>query len=285
MRVWCHHGLWPTRRVRGFSRCFLNRMIIVSAYMRVEEQGLPNDEVRPASNGSMLNSLNRIAECNSLAELASVVFRVADELLLSATAGGMLTGPKAATSDLFYFNNWPSTWLDVYRTKLIDGQDPIVRWALGSGAPITWLDLKAKLIPGDPGRKLFELAAANGFVEGFALPVRTTAGHLGLVSWGGDRPALSLDEQSLLQVVGTAALNHAEALTEDQSGHVIKVMTRRERDCVALLVKGLSEPDIAAALGISPVTARFHLDNARIKMRASSRAHLADIMTGLMHKF
>ena len=244
-----------------------------------------NQEVPSALIGSMPIWLASIAQCNTLAELAAVIFSLSGDLSLSATAGGMLTGPKAASDDLFYFNNWPASWLDIYRAKLVDGQDPIVRWALGSGAPITWLNLRAMLEPGDPGHKLFELAATHGFVEGFALPVRSMGGHLGLVSWGGDRPALSLDEQSLLQVIGAAALNRAEAITEEQSNQVIKVLTRRERDCVALLVTGLGEPEIAASLGISPVTARFHLDNARTKMRASSRAHLAAMMTGLMHKF
>jgi LuxR family transcriptional activator of conjugal transfer of Ti plasmids len=246
---------------------------------------VPNEDVPPASIGSMPIWLTNIAQCNTLAELATTIFGLSNALSLSATAGGMLTGPKSASDDLFYFNNWPASWLDIYRAKLVDGQDPLVRWALGSGAPISWLNLRAKLEPGDPGHKLFELAAAQGFIEGFALPVRSAAGHLGLVSWGGDRPALSLDDQSLLQVIGAAALNRAEVITEEQSSQVIKVLTRRERDCVALLIKGQGEPEIAASLGISPVTVRFHLDNARTKMRASSRAHLAAMMTGLMHKF
>jgi DNA-binding CsgD family transcriptional regulator len=137
----------------------------------------------------------------------------------------------------------------------------------------------------DPGHALFELAAQHGYKEGYVLPVRTVSGHLGLLSVAGDRPPLSLVEQSLLQVVGTAVLNRAEAITEEQPSTVIKALTKRERDCVALLIKDLGEPEIAAELGISTVTVRFHLDNVRVKMRAASRAHLVAIMTGMMHKF
>jgi DNA-binding CsgD family transcriptional regulator len=237
------------------------------------------------SMGSVAQWLARIAECKRVQDLAGVMFEISSALSLSATACGMLTGPKAASDSLFYFNNWPASWVDLYRANAIEGRDPVVRWALGSGAPITWLKLRAMLVPGDPGRLLFDLAAQHGYVEGFALPVRTAGGHLGLLSVAGNRPPLSVDEQSFLQVTGSAVINRAEAITEEQANQVIKAFTRRERDCVVLLVKGLGEPEIATALGISTVTARFHLDNARIKVRAASRAHLAAMMTGTMHNF
>ena len=245
----------------------------------------PDGSRAAVSVGSIALWLTRIADCKRVQDVAAAMFDISSGLSLSATACGMLTGPKATSDTLFYFNNWPASWVDLYRAHAIEGRDPLVRWALGSGAPVTWLKLRAMLEPGDPGHALFDLAAQHGYVEGYALPVRTTAGHLGLLSVAGDRPALSVDEQSFLQVTGSAALNRAEAITEEQASQVIKALTKRERACVALLVKGSGEPEIAAALGISAVTARFHLDNARIKVRAASRAHLAAMMAGMMHNF
>ncbi len=63
--------------------------------------------------------------------------------------------------------------------------------------------------------------------------------------------------------MGTAAIKRAEAITEAQSGDLIEAFTARERACAALLVRGLGESEIAAALGISATTVRVHLDNAR----------------------
>lgn len=226
--------------------------------------------------------LRQVRACTQLADLSGCVFRLCNALSMTAAAGGMLTGPKSVSDNLFYFNNWPASWLALYREKLVFGRDPIVRWALGSGAPITWLDLRARLDKSDPDLRLFELAASHGYTEGYVLPVRTTAGHLGLLSVAGDRPPLLADHQTVLQVVGTAAINRAEALTEGHATGLVAAFTARERECVALLVRGLGEQGIAAQLGISAATARFHLDNARVKMRASSRAHLATMMTGAM---
>ena len=104
---------------------------------------------------------------------------------LDVTAGGMLTGPKAESGDLFYFNNRPESWLAVYRASGLLEVDPIVRWAMASGTPSRWDDLASRLDAADPAREPCGLAARHGYRECFALPVRTLAGHLGLdsVSW------------------------------------------------------------------------------------------------------
>jgi len=48
-------------------------------------------------------------------------------------------------------------------------------------------------------------------------------------------------------------------------------LTPREREVLALLVKGLSNPEIGERLAISPLTAKFHVSNILSKLGASSR--------------
>jgi len=55
----------------------------------------------------------------------------------------------------------------------------------------------------------------------------------------------------------------------------------RETDCVALLVRGHTDEEIAAALAITHATVRFHLDGARRKAGARSRTHLAALAVAL----
>jgi DNA-binding CsgD family transcriptional regulator len=55
----------------------------------------------------------------------------------------------------------------------------------------------------------------------------------------------------------------------------------RETDCVALLVRGYTDEEIAAGLAISHATVRFHLDGARRKAGARSRTHLAALAVAL----
>lgn len=52
-------------------------------------------------------------------------------------------------------------------------------------------------------------------------------------------------------------------------------LTRRQIQCVVLLANGATDEEIASELAISHATVRFHLDSARRKFQARSRAHLA----------
>ncbi|WP_440069917.1 response regulator [Streptosporangium sp. OZ121] len=55
---------------------------------------------------------------------------------------------------------------------------------------------------------------------------------------------------------------------------VLKVLTRREREVVALVARGLSNDEIAAHMVISPFTAKTHVSRAMIKTGARDRAQL-----------
>jgi NarL family two-component system response regulator LiaR len=48
-------------------------------------------------------------------------------------------------------------------------------------------------------------------------------------------------------------------------------LTRREREVLALLMEGLSNPEIGERLTISPLTAKFHVSNILTKLGACSR--------------
>ena len=51
-------------------------------------------------------------------------------------------------------------------------------------------------------------------------------------------------------------------------------LTNREREVVALVAHGLSNDEIAAALVLSPTTAKTHVSRAMIKLGARDRAQL-----------
>lgn len=47
----------------------------------------------------------------------------------------------------------------------------------------------------------------------------------------------------------------------------------RQVQCLALIARGLTDPAIAEALSISETTVRYHVDQARRKLGATTRAH------------
>jgi DNA-binding CsgD family transcriptional regulator len=200
---------------------------------------------------------------------------------LTAYAGGMVTGPIAHSSLPLYFMNWPANWRAIYAERGWIRKDPAPRWALVSGAPVAWTDIIATLPRNDPGHEVYAEAIAYGYREGLVVPIRTADGSLGLVSSGGDRERLQPDEIAILAAFFTAALLRAEALTGASRPSTPSPLTLRERECTSLLVQGFADAQIAATLGISSETVRFHLDNARKKLGARSRAQLAAIASGI----
>jgi DNA-binding NarL/FixJ family response regulator len=58
------------------------------------------------------------------------------------------------------------------------------------------------------------------------------------------------------------------------SSDVMRVLTDREREVVALVAHGLTNDEIAAELVLSPATARTHVSRAMVKLGARDRAQL-----------
>lgn len=222
-----------------------------------------------------------IAACESMGALEDVFSSAMLEFGLTACASGMVTGPKSRSPDPFHFTSWPKPWLALYLERDFLRKDPIPRWAIGSGLPVRWSELKALLTPGDPGHEVFRTAEAWGFTEGIAVPVRSRSGALGLVSCGGDRKPLGAREQFVITSLSTAAFHKADELSQPGDPPAIPGFTSRERAAIRLLHQGLTDSDIARTLGISLTTARSHLNNARMKVGARSRTHLISLTADL----
>ncbi|MGH9831265.1 MAG: response regulator transcription factor, partial [Blastocatellia bacterium] len=62
-------------------------------------------------------------------------------------------------------------------------------------------------------------------------------------------------------------------------------LTAREVDVLGLIVKGNSNKEIAASLGISEATVKTHINNLLGKLGASDRTHAATIalQRGIIH--
>jgi DNA-binding NarL/FixJ family response regulator len=55
------------------------------------------------------------------------------------------------------------------------------------------------------------------------------------------------------------------------------LLTRREREVLQLLARGLNAPQIGATLFVSPATVRTHVQNAMTRLGASTRIHAVTI--------
>lgn len=105
---------------------------------------------------------------------------------------------------------------------------------------------------------------------------------LGLVTYGRGRRVSSLSmtferlelspaEAALVRTAG-AVLTERTAMLAAPDKVVVR-LTPREYDCLAYVAAGKTDWEISVILRLSQVTVRFHVDNARRKLKASNRAH------------
>ncbi len=225
-----------------------------------------------------MSASRALSSCDTVDKLSAMFCGQIRELGLTCAASGLITGPRASSENPFHFNNWPLEWRSEYAREGYLHVDPLARHALTSGAPASWSDVMSTLPRTDPGHKVCAAAAGHGFTEGMVIPFRDWDGEVGMVTMGGDRPKLTADEATFLTTLSSTAFFTAEALHRaDQGASARATFTPRELDCIALLGDGLTDGEIATALRVSRETVISHMENARRKVGARSRAHLLSI--------
>lgn len=85
-------------------------------------------------------------------------------------------------------------------------------------------------------------------------------------------------DQDMLDAVSAALARDAARRRVDQSGAALRerygTLTPREREVMALVVRGLLNKQVAGELGLSEITVKLHRGNAMRKMGARSLADL-----------
>lgn len=129
----------------------------------------------------------------------------------------------------------------------------------------------------DLARKRSRVVAYSGYDDDRLLARTIDAGALGFVIKGGSTEDL---------IEGIRAVSQGRRwlprpLTEKEIDEAIRIklpmLSRREREILELVSKGLTTDAVAEHLGLSAHTIRTHVKNAMRKLEATSRAHAVAI--------
>jgi LuxR family quorum sensing-dependent transcriptional regulator len=148
------------------------------------------------------------------------------------------------------------------------GQNPISQRALETDEPFCWHDL-ADALKHSP---LLVQATADGFVDGFCIPVRMPVGGRGLVSLlsqGSVR--LTAEDRLALRAMAHAA--HQQVLHLLPEASKSARLTAREREVLRWTAAGKTADATAGILSISVRTVEYHLLNAARKLNTANRTH------------
>lgn len=184
-------------------------------------------------------------------------------LLPRAALGAIVSGREVLAQKS------PPGWQAAYARKNLDHGNPVIL-ALGrTNVPFRWSE------GGHPelrGWKGLLLAKDLGVDDGFAVPCMDLMGRAGVLSIALARFEFDAQELRTIQFAAIAAYERMRALQPRALPAPLTKLTARERDCLAFVADGKSDAEIATVLRVSTGTVHFHVENAKRKLGAKTRA-------------
>ena len=180
----------------------------------------------------------------------------------------------------YIFGGTASGWAYRYQTKQYSIPDLVVAAIYRSSSAFT-LDEVAG--PTGARAPILQDSRNYGLFDGLCAPIRAGYDEVGFVLLGANHLLkLSDYERFLLQGMCGAYARAGLALLS------IRVdppsLTRRETECLRWVAVGRSDPQIGMILGISSNTVHAHVEAAKAKLNANSRAQLVlrAVMAGVL---
>lgn len=183
--------------------------------------------------------------------------------------------------------NYPDEWVRHYLARGYMEVDAVALEAARSPLPFHWQAALARPEHGAAAHRVFAEAAEFAIRDGFTVPIHSSSG-LSIIS-------LAIDDPALFTAKGTAR-RHAlhllalhfhlacdRALAEAPTPPA-PALTPREREVLVWAAKGKTGWEIAQILHLSERTVTYHVENARTKLGAASRAQavVAALTLGLI---
>jgi len=145
---------------------------------------------------------------------------------------------------------------------------PVFVHAARTNEPFAHSEVDVERDDGDP--ELLDRHLYSG--ETLIVPVANGSAAKGVAVLSGDKPDFSPVSRSLVQVATETAFDRARALpTGDPGPSVASLLSPRETAILSWAAAGKTDADIGGLLKISARTVRFHTDNAKRKLRVTTR--------------
>lgn len=221
------------------------------------------------------------------AEACIAIFRAAlDRCGIDTFATGEVD-LRFRSRSVFHVIDWPEDWRLYYFGSGLVYRDPLVGALEHRISPFTWTELRADRTLPQVGTEALERTAEAGWTDGLVVPLPRGGGkRVGIVSIVARRTRITELQKLLLPPL---CICFHERLRGMVAAHRLPVapagLTSRELDCLQLVAKGMSDRQIAAELHIAASTAHEHVEHARKRFDASTRAELAAaaISLGVIH--
>jgi DNA-binding CsgD family transcriptional regulator len=216
----------------------------------------------------------RLATARAPVDVLRLLAQEAGALGFPTFAIGALPGPMLLDLPPFFHTNWAPELVDMLRDHIDD--DPVSRVATLTTRTVSWVELKGgrsplRLTAGH--RAALALVEEAGVRHGLIVPIHGPHGYRAVASFHGGDGAEPPGARALLHLY---ALYAHERLRELHAGDARTgappPIGPREREALRWMLAGEADEAIAARMGVSLRTVRFHFDSARRKLGCRTRA-------------
>jgi len=224
----------------------------------------------------------RLRLCETTADCATLFRNAIAPYQFDTFACGELD-LKRKERHAFFVIDWPDDWRRFYLGNKIMDRDPVVDMLQRFQEPFTWGDIERLPDLSRSAREVIAMARAAGWTDGLVIPIRRGAKHrYGLVSLVGKGPVIDPETRAVLSLMGICFFDYVRSLVPECGFAAAPAsLTPREMECVRLVAQGNSDRAIAKLLGISHPTAHEHVESAKRKLRAATRAEMIGVAASL----
>jgi len=221
---------------------------------------------------SSLLHFEPILNASSLTELAREVRQAIRHLGFQHYLYGARIQTQSGETLQYIFSGYPEEWMQAYQAARHIEIDPIVEHCFlrNSATPVMWDN---RLFNTPERRKFWEEAQGFGVGSGLSVPIRGSRGEVALFSAANPelgRDAVEHQAQMAGMLYVLSGYLHEAIRQLVYAPHLIQVappkFTAREIECLAWWANGKTVWEIANILNLSERTARFHLDNIKLKL-------------------
>jgi LuxR family quorum-sensing system transcriptional regulator CciR len=183
-----------------------------------------------------------------------------------------------APAGVVRLHNYPDEWVETVVRRRYFTIDPVHIVSQRSATGFHWSEFSKFISLTGPQQVMQAEAKRAGIADGFTVPVNVPGEYTGSISYavesGANFPHASLPVANFLGPIAFEAARRISGGASRQPDQAEVHLTTRQLDCVTLVAHGKSDVDIAAILGLSPATVRFHVDSARDRMQVATRTQL-----------
>ncbi|MDF3023063.1 MAG: transcriptional regulator, LuxR family [Alphaproteobacteria bacterium] len=193
-------------------------------------------------------------------------FRGFDHVVFSLLTDHPVIGRPAQHA---IFCTYPEAWMQHYNTRNYEAIDPVRNHLPATDEAFLWDSLRGNLTQEQD--TCMREADAAGLKKGIAIPLHGQRGMLAGIGAASSHGQADMQRDNLVQVqVISRQFYNCYLMLEKRSITSQRqcILTRRERDVADLYWRGHKRVAVAAALGITENSIKFHLRNFRLKMGA-----------------